>query len=237
MRKSEKSVNNGTTGEIIAHAVIAAFGLAVFAVGVYLTIQANIGVAPWDCFFLGVQETFGIKYGNAAVCVSLVLIAVDLLMRERIGIGTILDAMVVGKTVDLCNALDLIPVQTSLPVGIALMLAGLVLNGLGQYIYMKMGLCCGPRDGLLVGVSKRLKMLPIGAVSILIMAVALFFGWRLGGPVGIGTVIGAFLMGPVMQLVFQIMHFDAKKVEHQDLFTSVRVISGMHGKDGGHAAG
>lgn len=226
MRKSGKSVKNETFGEIAAHSIGAAFGLAVFAVGVYLTIQANIGVAPWDCFFLGVQETFGIKYGNVSVCVSLILIVVDLLMRERIGIGTILDAVVVGKTVDLCNALDPVPVQTSLPAGIALMLAGLVLNGLGQYIYMKMGLCCGPRDGLLLGVSKRLKRLPIGAVSILIMAVALFFGWRLGGPVGIGTIIGAFLMGPIMQMVFQIMGFDAKKVEHQDLFTSAGRIAG-----------
>jgi uncharacterized membrane protein YczE len=106
------------------------------------------------------------------------------------------------------------------------MIAGLFLNGLGQFIYMRVALCCGPRDGMLVGVSKKLKRIPIGIVGVLILAVVLFSGWMLGGPIGIGTLIGAFLMGPIMQLVFKWLHFDAEAVEHQDIFASVKVLLG-----------
>ena len=108
---------------------------------------------------------------------------------------------------------------------VVLMIAGLFLNGLGQFIYMRVALCCGPRDSMLVGLSKRLKKVPIGIVGVLILAVVLFFGWMLGGPIGIGTLIGAFLMGPIMQLVFKWLHFDAEAVQHQDIFTSVKVLA------------
>jgi len=217
---------NQTRGEIIKHCFFAAFGLATFAAGVYLTIQANIGVAPWDSFFLGVEKTFGIKYGNAAVMTSLSVVLIDLLLKERIGLGTLIDAVFTGKVVDFLNWLDLVPVQDSVVVGILLMIAGLFLNGLGQFIYMRVALCCGPRDGLTVGLSKKLKRVPIGIAGVMIMAVVLFFGWILGGPIGIGTLISAFLMGPIMQLVFEMFHFDAEAVKHQDIFTSVKVLIG-----------
>lgn len=216
---------NQTRGEIIKHCFFAAFGLATFATGVYLTIQANIGVAPWDCFFLGVEKTFGIKYGNVAVMTSLLVICIDLLLKERIGLGTLIDAVFTGKVVDFLNWIDFVPEQESMAVGVVLMIVGLFLNGLGQFIYMRVALCCGPRDGMIVGLSKKLKRVPIGIVSVLILAVVLFFGWMLGGPIGIGTLIGAFLMGPIMQLVFKLLRFDAEAVHHQDIFTSVKVLA------------
>lgn len=217
---------NQTRGEIIRHCFVAACGLATFATGVYLTIQANIGVAPWDCLFLGVEKTFGIKYGNVAVMTSLIIIVIDLLLKEKIGLGTLIDAVFTGKVVDFLNWLDLVPEQTSVAVGVGMMILGLFLNGFGQFIYMKVALCCGPRDGFLVGLSKKLPKIPIGMVGVILMGVVLFFGWMLGGPVGIGTLIGAFLMAPIMQLVFKMVHFDAEAVKHQDIFASVKVLMG-----------
>jgi uncharacterized membrane protein YczE len=146
-------------------------------------------------------------------------------MKEKIGIGMILDAVIVGKTVDLCDALELIPAQQSIAMGVVCMLAGLVINGCGQYLYMRVGLCCGPRDSLLLGLSKKIKKVPIGAVSIMILVVVLCLGWRLGGPIGIGTVISTFLMGPIMQLVFHVLGFDPKRVENQDLVTSAKILT------------
>lgn len=219
---------NQTRGGILKHCIFAAFGLATFATGVYLTIQANIGVAPWDCFFLGIEKTFGIKYGNVAVMTSLVVILIDLLLKERIGLGTLIDAVFTGKVVDFLNWIDLVPAQESMVVGVVLMIAGLFLNGLGQFIYMRVALCCGPRDGMIVGLSKKLKKVPIGIVSVLILAVVLFLGWMLGGPIGIGTLIGAFLMGPIMQLVFKMLRFDAEAVQHQDIFASAKVLFGKN---------
>lgn len=106
--------------DIVLNTFRAALGLAFFGVGIYFTIQANIGVAPWDCFYLGIEKVTGIKYGNISVCASLIIITIDVLLKERIGIGTLTDAIVVGKTVDLCNALNLIPKQTSIWMGVFL---------------------------------------------------------------------------------------------------------------------
>ncbi|MBR5315204.1 MAG: hypothetical protein IKU44_00300 [Firmicutes bacterium] len=217
---------NQTRIEILKHCFIAAVGLATFGTGIYLTIQANIGVAPWDCLFLGIEKNFGIKYGNVAVMTSLIVICVDLLMKERIGLGTLIDAVFTGKVVDFWNWADIVPQQQSTIMGIVLMIVALFICGLGQYIYMKVALCCGPRDSFLVGLSKRLKNIPIGIVCVMIQAIVLFFGWLLHGPIGIGTLIGAFLMGPIMELVFRICRFEAEEVHHQDLFASIKVISG-----------
>lgn len=210
--------------KLLTRSLIAAMGLVTFASGIYMTMQANIGVAPWDCFYLGIQRTFGIQYGNISVGISAIIIIINLIMKEHIGIGTILDAMIVGKSVDLCNYLELIPQQQSVASGIAWMLAGLLINGVGQYIYMRMGLCCGPRDGLMVGLSKRMPKVPIGMVSNMLLAITLFLGWCLGGPIGIGTIVAAFCMGPAMQLVFRVLHFDAAKAQHQDLFETLRTF-------------
>ena len=223
MRSSVKTENN-TIPQIIGHSVVAALGLALFAVGTYFTIQANIGVAPWDCFYLGIQNTFGFQYGNISLCASLIIIVIDLLIRERIGIGTILVALIVGKTVDLCSWLGFLPEQTDPVMGVVIMVIGLIINGFGQYIYMKMALCCGPRDALLVGLSRRISRVPIGIVSVMIMAAVLVLGWALGGPVGIGTIIGTFCTGPIMQGVFHIMKFRPKEIEHQDMIMTAKAI-------------
>ena len=215
---------NQTLTDILKSALLAAFGLAAFGVGVYFTIQANIGVAPWDTFYLGLSDRTGIQYGTISVATSFIVIALDLVMKERIGIGTLIDAVLVGKTVDLCNWLDFLPAQQNLWSSVFLMFVGLFIMGFSQFFYMKAGLCCGPRDGMLLGLCKRLKNVPIGIVSSGILAVVLFFGWRLGGPIGLGTLICVCLQGPIMQVCFALMKFRPTKVEHQDLIQSMKVI-------------
>lgn len=208
-------MKNNTVYDIAKHSVMAVLGLMLFGFGVHLTIQANIGVAPWDTFNLGVSKTFGILYGTASVIVSFTIIAIDLLLRERIGIGTVLDAIVVGKTVDLLNFIDIIPsIEGNMPVSIAMMITGLFIMGLAQVVYMKAGLCCGPRDSLMLAINRRLKKLPVGAVSVLMMVIVLFAGWRLGGPIGIGTIICTFGIGAFMQLAFTVTRFEPKNVKH-----------------------
>lgn len=208
-------MKNKISSNITRNSLIATLGLMLFGLGVHLTIQADIGVAPWDALNLGLSKTFGILYGTASVIVSFAIIAVDLLLREPIGIGTVLDAVVVGKTVDLLNWLGIIPsVEDNLPVSVAVMLTGLFIMGLGQVVYMKAGLCCGPRDSLMLAINRRLKKLPVGAVSVLMMLIVLIVGWRLGGPIGIGTIICTFGIGIMMQLAFVVTRFEPKDVKH-----------------------
>ena len=218
------NLKNQTLGSILKNSLLAAFGLFTFGVGVYVTIQANIGVSPWDTFYLGINQATGIQYGTIAVVVSFIFIAIDLLMKERIGIGTLLDAVIVGKTVDLLNWLDLIPAQQNMWVGIAMMLGAMFIMGFAQYLYMIAGLCCGPRDSFLVALGKRMPNVPIGAVSTGIMVTVFLFGWMLRGPIGVGTVIVVCLQGAFMQMAFNIMKFDPKDVSHQDLVQSMKVI-------------
>lgn len=218
-----KTTNN-TRLDIIRNSFKAAFGLFMFGFGVYLTIQANIGVGPWDVLNLGLSGTFGIKFGTGSIIISLLILAIDIFLREPIGIGMFLDAFVVGKTVDLFNWMDVVKPQENPVLGIVMMLAGLFIMGYSQYLYMDAALGCGPRDTLLVALAKHMPKIPIGVISIVILAVVTFIGWRLGGPIGIGTIICAFFTGPIMQLDFKLVGFDATKIVHQNIKESAKIF-------------
>ncbi len=202
-----------------------AAGLLVFAFGVHLTIYANIGLAPWDCLGMGIARHTPLNYGLSMTTIAVIVLCVDLLLKERIGFGTIIDALLTGNFVQMYNDLNPLPENRSLPLGVGLMLIGFVFMALGMWIYMSAGQCCGPRDALLVGLGKRLPRLPIGLVEILLWAAVLLAGWLLGGPVGIGTVISTFGAGLVMQLVYTLVRFEPRRVAHRDVVETVREIA------------
>lgn len=217
---------NSSWKDIVINIILAAVSLFVNGFGVYLTIHAGIGAAPWDVFNLGLSKTFGIIYGTASITVSFTILAIDIMLKEPIGIAMIIDAIVVGKSVDFFNYIDVIPVPHTIIGGIVMTFIGLVVIGYTQGTYMMAALGCGPRDTLLVGLNKRLKKLPIGLVSILLLGVATFVGYLLGGPVGIGTIICALCAGPVMQFAFYTMHFNAVEIRHQSIGDSIRILFG-----------
>lgn len=199
-------------------------GLFVFAFGVHLTIYANIGLAPWDCLGMGISYHTPLNYGLSMTLMSIVILIIDLALKERIGFGTIIDALLTGNFTQAFNGLNPLAENHSLTLGIVIMLTGFVFMALGMRVYMSAGQCCGPRDSLLVGVGKRLPRVPIGAVEIGLWAVVLVFGWLLGGPVGIGTIISTFGAGIVMQLVYNLLHFDPRDVRHRDVIEVVREL-------------
>ena len=205
-------------------------GLAVFAFGVHLTIYANIGLAPWDCLGMGISYHTVLNYGLAMTAIALVVLGIDLLLRQRIGYGTIIDALLTGNLVQLYNNLNPLPENHSMWIGIAAMLIGFVFMALGMMIYMKAAQCCGPRDSLLVGLGSRMPSIPIGVVEILLWAAVLLMGWLLGGPVGIGTLISTFGAGAVMQLVYSLLHFEPREIGHRDVIQVTRELLGRQGR-------
>lgn len=209
---------------ILIHMLLAAVSLFVNGFGVYLTIQANIGAGPWDVLNIGLAKSLGILYGTASIAASFTILGIDILLREPIGIAMFIDAVVVGKAVDFFNRIHAVPRCSSVITGLPVMLLGLTIMAYTQYTYMMASLGCGPRDTLLVGLAKRLHRLPIGAVSIGLLSLATFIGWLLGGPVGIGTLVCAFGTGPIMQLAFTSVRFDATHVHHQRLQDSFRIV-------------
>lgn len=215
---------NRTVKSILLNLIMAAISLFFFGVGVYLTILAGIGAGPWDVFTIGLSKTFGVLYGTASIALSCIILIIDMLFREPIGIAMVVDALLVGKAVDFCNWLDLLPVPRTLVGSIIMMLIGLVIMGYTQYFYMKASLGCGPRDTLLVALSRRCKKVPIGVVSIILLAAVTLAGYFLGGPVGIGTLICAFATGPIMQFAFFTVKFDATEIRHQNILETFRVL-------------
>lgn len=201
-------------------------GLLVFSFGIHLTIFANIGLAPWDCLGMGIAKHTPLNYGLSMTVMALVILGIDLMLKERIGFGTIIDALLTGNFVQMYNDLNPLPKNDSLWLGIGLMLAGFVFMAVGMWIYMSAGQCCGPRDALLVGLGKRLPSVPIGIVEILLWAAVLLAGWLLGGPVGIGTLISTFGAGLVMQLVYNVIRFEPRSVVHRDVLETVKEMMG-----------
>ena len=201
-------------------------GLFVFAFGVHLTIFANIGLAPWDCLGMGISYHTPFNYGISMTVMALIILGIDIILREKIGYGTVIDALLTGNFVQLFNSFNPLPLNDSLWKGILIMLAGFVFMALGMAIYMKSEQCCGPRDSLLVGLGKRLPRVPIGVVEILLWALVVLLGWLLGGPVGIGTVISTFGAGTVMQLVYNAIGFEPRSVRHRDAIQVARLLAG-----------
>lgn len=215
--------SNRTPRDIFVNVLLASLGLFLFGFGVWLTIRADLGTAPWDVFCLGLSKTLGILYGNASIAMSVILLLIDILMKESIGIGLILDAILVGKTVDLLNALNLFQTPSSLVLRILMLLLGITIEVYSQYFYMKAALGCGPRDTLLVGLKRHLP-LPIGPINMILLATVTLIGWLLGGPVGIGTLICAFCTGPAMQFAFRSVRFDPTTVLHQTIPETLKVF-------------
>ncbi len=219
------ALSNKTAGGILLNSIMAVIALFVNGFGIYLTMKANIGAAPWDVFNLGLSKTFGILYGTASISVSIAILLIDISMKESIGIAMFIDAIVVGKSVDFFNYINPVPAPSSLPASIAMLFAGLFVLGYTQLFYMKAALGCGPRDTLLVGLKRHLPKVPIGVVSIALLSTATLIGYLLGGPVGIGTILCALFQGPIMALAFKTLHFDATGIRHENLMQSFTVIT------------
>ena len=220
----QKNKDNDTVKKIILNMLMATVSLFINGFGVYLTIQANIGASPWDVLNLGLSNSFGILYGTASIIVSFTILGIDILMREPIGIAMIIDSIVVGKAVDLFNRIHVVEKCSSIKVAIPVMILGLFIMGYTQYAYMSASLGCGPRDTLLIGLTRRTKRVSIGLVSICLLATATLVGWLLGGPVGIGTIICAFGMGPIMQFAFFTVKFNATEIRHQTIIESCKIL-------------
>lgn len=201
-------------------------GLLVFSFGVHLTIFANIGLAPWDCLGMGIANHTPFNYGISMTIMAVIILIIDVIMKEKIGFGTIIDALLTGNFVQLFNSLNPFPENENIFVGIAVMLVGFVFMAIGMWIYMKAEQCCGPRDSLLVAIGKRLPKIPIGLVEVLLWSVVLLCGWLLGGQVGIGTLISTFGAGLVMQLVYSIIHFEPRELHHKGLIETIKILTG-----------
>ena len=200
------------------------FGLLIYSFGVYLTIYANIGLAPWDCLGMGITKHTPLNYGSSMVLIGVCAIVIQLILRERIGFATLFDALITGRLTQFFIDISPYPENHSLWLGIVFMLFGFLFIALGMYVYMSAECGCGPKDGLLIAIGKRMPKIPIGVVEIILWAVVTLFGWMLGGTVGIGTLISVLGAGAVMHLFYTVIHFEPRKLRHRSIKDTFSIL-------------
>lgn len=206
-------------------------GLFLYAVGIVMTINANLGLSPWDVFHQGLSQKFGITMGQASIAVGGVVVALNWLLGERIGWSTIGNMVFIGLFIDVLMINQLIPAYDSFVPGLVLMLLGLLVIGLATYFYLGVGRGSGPRDGLMVVLTKKTGK-SVRLVRNSIELVALLLGYLMGGHVGIGTVVMALTTGYFVQFVFKIFNFQVDKVEHRFIDEDLRYLRRLFRKDG-----
>ncbi len=170
-------------------------GLALFAVGISLQMNANIGAPPWDVFHQGVANQTDITIGKIIVITGCFLLLLWIPLKQKPGLGTILNALEIGLVADI--ALGVIPEPSSIFIQVPMALLGLVVVAIGSGLYIGSALGPGPRDGLMTGLAKR--GIPIRVGRTVLEVIVLVTGWLLGGQVGVATFAFAFGVGPLVQ--------------------------------------
>lgn len=204
-----REVRNGCFGRVVSLLVVLpvpsrpemirrvprlVLGLVFCGVGVAAQVRADLGLGPWDVLHQGISERIGIGIGTVGIFVGLVVLLVWIPLRQRVGVGTVLNTILIGVTIDVVLAFS--PQPEHVAVRLALLLAGIAVMGIGIGMYIGAGLGPGPRDGVMTAFADRGHSVRL--VRTLIELSALAIGALLGGSVGLGTLLFALLIGPIV---------------------------------------
>jgi uncharacterized protein len=179
-------------------------GLFIIANGIVFTINADLGVNPWDVFHIGLANQTGITIGRVMQGVGLLLIAVSYFLKVRLYIGTILNMIFLGLFVDLIIGWAYVFQPDLLWQRILLYLIGVVIFGFGVAVYISANLGAGPRDSLMLALTKASRF-RVGTIRTFMEVTVAAIGFLLGGPLGIGTVIFALSIGLFMEMGFTLV--------------------------------
>jgi uncharacterized membrane protein YczE len=168
-------------------------GLLLYGLSSSLLVLAGLGLDPWDVFHQGLSKTIGLAIGTWAIVVGVVVLLLWIPLRQRPGIGTVSNVVLVGLTMDV--VLGHVHPPHAMPARIACLVCGVFLNGVATGAYIGAGLGPGPRDGLMTGLAARGHSIRVVRTGIEVIVLA--SGWLLGGTVGVGTVLYALAIGPL----------------------------------------
>jgi uncharacterized membrane protein YczE len=171
-------------------------GLWLYGTSMAMMIRSGLGLDPWDVFHSGLTERTGLSFGAVVTIVGALVLLLWIPLRQMPGLGTVANVLVIGIATDV--GLWLMPVPDSLLVRVPLLVGGIVLNGLAGALYIGAQLGSGPRDGLMTGIARRTRF-SLRLVRTAIEVTVLVVGLALGGVVGIGTVLYALAIGPLVQ--------------------------------------
>ena len=172
-------------------------GLTFFGLGEGLLIVSNLGASPWSVFAQGISLNVILSIGVITLLISITVLFFWIPLRQKPGIGTILNALIIAAMIDIC--IKFVPTPENYYLQLLLAFLAVLIVGLGGGIYLVANLGAGPRDGLMVGLQKKTNF-PIAAVRAFLEISAVSIGWYLGGTVGPGTLLFAFGIGPAVAL-------------------------------------
>lgn len=172
-------------------------GLIIFGAGDAVLISARLGNTPWTVLAEGIAENLGLSIGKSTFLVSFLVLLIWIPLREKPGIGTILNAILIAATIEFL--LPILPTPETFSLQIIQVLAGIVLVAIGSGLYLTANLGPGPRDGTMTGLTK-VTGVPIGRIRSGIEIFVIAIGWTLGGKFGIGTILFAILIGPCVAI-------------------------------------
>lgn len=184
-------------------------GFVIWGLAVALQVRADLGLAPWDVFHQGLGNHLGIGIGWAGAVTSIGVLLLWIPLRMKPGIGTILNALVIGPSAELF--LEIVETPDNIVIRWVFMLGGIVLMGIGSALYLPARLGAGPRDGMMVGLNKKFAF-SIRLSRTLVEMAALIIGFFLGGTVGLGTLVIAVGLGPTVQAMLQTRRWFVERV-------------------------
>ncbi|GLI99756.1 membrane protein [Sphingobium sp. BS19] len=197
------------SGMMLTHRLFQLFwGLCLYGFSMALMLRANLGLDPWDVLHQGIAPSLGLSFGMTVNLVGLVVLLLWIPLRQRPGVGTVLNIVVIGTAVDL--SLLILPTPEGYAARFAFLIGGIVLNGIAGGAYIGAGLGPGPRDGLMTGLCARTGW-PVKIVRTAIELAVLTIGWMLGGTVGVGTVLYAVSIGWVVHHALPALQIKPRK--------------------------
>jgi uncharacterized membrane protein YczE len=173
-------------------------GLVLYGVSMALMVRSSLGVMPWDVLHQGLARQLGWSLGTVTIVVGALVLLAWVPLRERPGLGTLSNVVVVGLAVD--AVLAVLPAPDGLPGRVGFAAAGILLNGVATAAYIGVALGPGPRDGLMTGLVRRTGG-PVGPIRTAIEVVVVVTGWLLGGTLGVVTVLYALSIGPLVHVL------------------------------------
>ncbi|MFA5448233.1 MAG: hypothetical protein WC233_08145 [Sphaerochaeta sp.] len=207
--------------QLIARLIRLFFGLFLYALGIVLTMQAHIGYAPWEVFHAGLANLFSTQIGTMTISVGLVILIITFTFGEKVGLGTLCNMLFVGLFMNMLLSSGVFTERTNPVWGVVQMIGGLFVIAIATYFYITSGFGAGPRDSLMVLLSRKTG-LAVGICRTGIEVTVTVIGYLLGGMLGWGTLLSAVAIGFCVQLTFALLRFDPKDVVHEDLRTSIK---------------
>lgn len=213
----------GDAGRVLIRRLVALYvGLWLYGFSMAVMVRAGLGLDPWDVFHQGVAGHVPISFGAVTALTGIAVLLAWIPLRQRPGLGTVSNVVVIAVSVDV--GLWLLPAVEMIPARVGAMGAAVVLNAFATVLYLGAGMGPGPRDGLMTGLVHRTGV-SVWVVRTSIEVTVLAIGWVLGGSVGIGTLVYAFGIGPLIQLLIPLVNRHLPGLQDKQAVEPVVVVA------------